>query len=428
MKRLCALLLAALLAAACLPLSALAAGYSDVAPDAWYAWSVNDARQRDLLKGTGNNRFSPDGTLTRAMMVTILWRLAGQPMVKTPIPFSDVDQVQWYSYAVAWANEHRVTEGVGNNLFGPDEPVTREQMAVLFYRWARGQGYDVTFPPNPAILAEEADIQTLTLVETETGSYTRVVPAGRSVSHWAEDAVVWAAEQDFLTRRRIPGIDPQGGSVFKFCVEDPATRAEVAVFLSRFCRTYLDGADTAAVRVTPWDGSVLSLAIPERWMGGYSASIAGYEGVPNAFSMIFWDLSNQEPRSSLGMLFTLTLWPVGKGSDNFGNLERLPDAVTGQSGRLCTVQTPQGKMDLYVIYPETEFEDGFKFSYYDEDNPKNYLKMQAQIDGILRSIRFREDVKILSLAPFFSAPLETKTTLPDWPNGSPVAMDLETVK
>ncbi|MBO5497205.1 MAG: hypothetical protein J5967_07350, partial [Oscillospiraceae bacterium] len=64
----------------------------------------------------------------------------------------------------------------------------------------------------------------------------------------------------------------------------------------------------------------------------------------------------------------------------------------------------------------------------DEDNPKNYLKMQAQIDGILRSIRFREDVKILSLAPFFSAPLETKTTLPDWPNGSPEAMDLETVK
>ena len=53
--------------------------------------------------------------------------------------------------------------------------------------------------------------------------------------------------------------------------------------------------------------------------------------------------------------------------------------------------------------------------------------MQAQIDGILRSIRFREDVKILSLAPFFSAPLETKTTLPDWPNGSPEAMDLETV-
>ena len=152
MKRLCALLLAALLAAACLPLSALAAGYSDVAPDAWYAWSVNDARQRDLLKGTGNNRFSPDGTLTRAMMVTILWRLAGQPMVKTPIPFSDVDQVQWYSYAVAWANEHRVTEGVGNNLFGPDEPVTREQMAVLFYRWARGQGYDVTFPPTPPSL------------------------------------------------------------------------------------------------------------------------------------------------------------------------------------------------------------------------------------------------------------------------------------
>lgn len=421
MKRALYLILAALLLAALLIPAARAVQtetFSDVDPAAWYAWCVNDARQRDLLKGTGNNRFSPDGTLTRAMMVTILWRMAGQPMYKTPIPYSDVNQVQWYSYAVGWANEHRVTNGVGNNLFGPDEPVTREQMAVLFYRWAKAQGYDVSFTHNEALVKEEAEVSYFRQ-DSENGYQGYYVNAGKAIHDWAVDAVEWAAERDFLTLREVRGV-ALWGSAWYLCAPDDATRAETAVFLSRFCRAYLDGGKEVTVSYL-WD--ILTLDLPETWQGAFRASTAGYDGVPDGRSVSLWDLSNVAPRSGSGRLFTLTLWPVGVDSSNFGSWETFGDAAHGKSGLLCTVEVPgQGKLSLYIDYPSAE--DG---ALYDPESPGNYKKMSDQIDGILRSIRFREDVKILSLAPFFSVPLETKTTLPDWPNGSPEAMDLETV-
>ena len=433
MKRFCSLLLAALMAAMVLSPGALAAGesgFSDVAPDAWHAYCVEDAYDRGLMNGTGGGMFTPDGDLTRAMLVTVLWRLSGCPAPETAPDYSDVPEGRWYSDAIAWASGFRVVEGYGNRVFGPMDPVTREQMAVIFHRWAQGQKYDTSFTPCEALLQEEANIKLFVWEDDDEGRHGSSVNAGKAVSDWAEDAVQWAAERDFLVRREVRGQDPYGGGAWYLCAPDTANRAEVAVFLSRFCRVYLDGGDTATVLLKPdvddrelggflWD--FLSMELPETWQGAYGMMTIGYDGVPNALGLSFQDLSNYRSRTSGGELFQLILWPVSVDSAWFGDLEELGDAAPGHSGRLCTIEAPMGRLALYVIYAADRFgeENPPAGRLYDPDNPKNYLKMQAQIDDILRSIRFREDVTVLSVAPYLSAPLTTKTTLPDWPNGAP---------
>ena len=95
----------------------------------------------------------------------------------------------------------------------------------------------------------------------------------------------------------------------------------------------------------------------------------------------------------------------------FGNWLKLGDFDYRKSGRICTVEVPgEGQLNLYVVYPETRAgDDGVEVAYYDKENPKNYVKMAEAIHDILRTIRFREDVKIISLADALSAPLSTKT-------------------
>ena len=111
------------------------------------------------------------------------------------------------------------------------------------------------------------------------------------------------------------------------------------------------------------------------------------------------------PRSGRGLLFELTLWPVGVDSSWFGSWETLGDFGYKKSGRICTVEVPgEGQLALYVDYPKAE--DGPR---YDPENPKNYEKMADAIHDVLRTIRFREDVKIISIADALSAPLSTKT-------------------
>ena len=413
MKRLCSLLLAVLMAGMVLPLGALAAvdtPFSDVDPEAWYAWCVNDAEERGLMNGTGEGTFTPDGDLTRAMLVTVLWRLTGCPAPQEPAPFDDIPAGTWYSDAVAWASGFQVAEGYGGGIFGPNDPVTREQMAVIFYRWAQGQEYDVSFTHCDALVQEEANIKLFVWVEDDEGQRGSSVNAEKAISDWAVDAVEWAAEHDFLVRREVRGLDPYGGGAWYLCAPDTATRAEVAVFLSRFCRVYVDGGDTATVLFCPdvdftelggcrWD--FMSMELPETWQGAYGLMTAGYDGVPDAVTLTFEDLSNYQSRTSGGQLFYLTLWPSGVDASWFGGWEKLGDASPGKSGRLCTIQAPMGRLDLYVTYAADRYseENPPLGRLYDPDNPKNYLKMQSRIEGILQTIRFDRGVTVLDTVP-----------------------------
>lgn len=176
--------------------------YTDVDQDKWYHEGVDYAIKNGLMEGVGSNLFAPDATTTRAMVVTILYRLDGEPAVTKDIPFADVPAGQWYSNAINWAAANGIVDGYGNGKFGPDDTITREQMAAILYRYASYKGYSVS------------DLANLT-------GYTDAA----SVSEWASTAMRWAVAEGLIEGTSATTLSPSGDS----------TRAQVATILMRFC-------------------------------------------------------------------------------------------------------------------------------------------------------------------------------------------------
>lgn len=176
--------------------------YTDVNTAAWYHEGVDYAIKNGLMEGVGSNLFAPDATTTRAMVVTILYRLDGEPAVTKDIPFADVPAGQWYSNAINWAAANGIVDGYGNGKFGPDDTITREQMAAILYHYASYKGYSVS------------DLANLT-------GYTDAA----SVSEWAATAMRWAVAEGLIEGTSATTLSPSGDS----------TRAQVATILMRFC-------------------------------------------------------------------------------------------------------------------------------------------------------------------------------------------------
>lgn len=176
--------------------------FTDVDQDKWYHEGVDYAIKNGLMEGVGSNLFAPDATTTRAMVVTILYRLDGEPAVMKDIPFADVPAGQWYSNAINWAAANGIVDGYGNGKFGPDDTITREQMAAILYRYASYKGYSVS------------DLANLT-------GYTDAA----SVSEWASTAMRWAVAEGLIEGTSATTLSPSGDS----------TRAQVATILMRFC-------------------------------------------------------------------------------------------------------------------------------------------------------------------------------------------------
>ena len=179
--------------------------FEDVGTDAWYSDAVAYVYRNGLMSGTSGSTFSPDAAITRAQLVTILWRMAGSPQVNGLMDFDDVSQDAYYAEAVRWAASEGIAGGYGNGLFGSDDPITREQMAAILYRFAQHMGYDVSIGEDTNIL-----------------SYTDAL----DVSGYAVAALQWACGAGII-RGTGDGstLTPQGG----------ATRAQAAVILTRFC-------------------------------------------------------------------------------------------------------------------------------------------------------------------------------------------------
>lgn len=154
------------------------------------------------MAGTSSTTFSPDATTTRGMIVTILYRLEGTPAVSSASGFTDVADGQYYTNAVAWAAANNIVGGYGNGLFGPNDTITREQMAAILYRYAQYKGYDVT-------------------ASTDLSGYSDAA----QVSSYALAALQWANAEGLVNGTSDTTLTP-GGS---------ATRAQVAVILMRFC-------------------------------------------------------------------------------------------------------------------------------------------------------------------------------------------------
>ena len=175
--------------------------FVDVTADDWFYSDVRFVYEKSLMNGTSANRFTPYGTATRAMMATVLWRMAGSPTTAKAVPYADVAEDAWYAEAVAWTTANGIFNGYGDGTFQPDTPVTREQLAAIFHRYAAFTGSDSNTRGD---LAPYAD--------------------GDSVSDWAVDSIRWAIGTGLLRGKGENRLDPTG----------EATRAEIAAILHRF--------------------------------------------------------------------------------------------------------------------------------------------------------------------------------------------------
>ena len=178
--------------------------FDDVAEDAWYADAVDFVSSRELFVGDENGNFNPTDTMTRAMMAMVMFRLEGEPEAGEGKSFADVEAGKWYSEAINWASAEGVMNGYGES-FGVNDPVTREQMAVLLYNYVQSQG-----------------------IEVKKGSASGFSDAGE-IHSWAADAMAWAVEEGIF----------QGDGQNKLNPTADATRADVATLMQRVVKLLL---------------------------------------------------------------------------------------------------------------------------------------------------------------------------------------------
>ena len=297
-----ALILAAIMLLALLPAAALAdGGFDDVAADAWYAADVQYAVDNGLMQGMGGGLFAPDNLTSRAQLVTVLYRLEGQPAV-TGKSFDDVSLDDYFYKPVEWAAANRIVGGYGDRRFGPHDTLTREQFAAVLFRYADFKGYDVSARGSIAGYVDYLEIH-----------------------DWADQAVRWAVATGLL-QGSADKLDPAGS----------ATRAQMAAILHRFCESNkepeeFDPEQAYADLLKAYEGVVSGKAAWDSDLGspeffnqipGYDAPAAGYA---------FRDLNNDGKEE-------LLIGPVDDGgSDEWyrGLLYALYTCENGRPVKLC---------------------------------------------------------------------------------------------
>ena len=176
--------------------------FPDVTEGDWFYDAVRYAYENGLMDGVGDGQFAPNATTTRAQLVTILYRLAGQPAVSGDLPFTDVEAGTWYTDAVAWAAANGIVNGVSETEFAPGKDITREQLATILFRYAEAKGYDVS---------ARADLSAYTDAD--------------QIQSYAAESVAWAVAEGLIQGFEDNTLRPAGN----------ATRAQIATILMRFC-------------------------------------------------------------------------------------------------------------------------------------------------------------------------------------------------
>ena len=176
--------------------------FTDVKEGDWFYEEVLYAYENGLMNGVGDNRFAPNSATTRGMLVTILYRLEGEPAVSGDLPFTDVEAGTWYTNAVGWAAQNGIVNGVGDDTFAPGNDLTREQLVTILYRYAESKGYDVSAS------ADLADY-----------------PDGEEIQAYAREAMAWAVAENIIRGMEDDTLKPAGN----------ASRAQIATILMRFC-------------------------------------------------------------------------------------------------------------------------------------------------------------------------------------------------
>ena len=179
--------------------------FTDISEKDWFYGDVMFVYENGLMLGTSKTLFSPHGTAMRGMMATILWRMEGSPVPKGKNSFTDVEAGKWYADAITWTTENGIFAGYGKDKFCPDDPITREQLAAIFYRYADYKGYDLTVK----------------------GDLDKFKDADK-ITDYAKTAMQWAVGSGLVKGKSCNLLDPQG----------TATRAEIAAMLHRFIEKY----------------------------------------------------------------------------------------------------------------------------------------------------------------------------------------------
>ena len=179
--------------------------FNDVKESDWFYEAIYYAHVNGLMNGVATDEFDPKGSMTRAMIVTILWRYEGSPETNGS-NFTDVKDGQWYSDAIAWANENGIVNGYGDGIFGVNDKITREQFAVILYRYAEYKGFDVS---------KTADLSGFSDAD--------------KISDWALTAVKWAVAEGLIKGRTAMSIAPDG----------TANRAEAATLFMRYIEDFI---------------------------------------------------------------------------------------------------------------------------------------------------------------------------------------------
>ncbi len=178
-----------------------AAAFGDVKAEDWFFDSVDYVVKNGLMNGVSATEFAPEDNLTRAMLVTILYRAEGKPAVNRSIPFADVTADSYYANAVIWAQQNGIVSGITENKFAPDEKITREQIAAIVYRYAKYKGYDVS----------------------KTADISAYADYGK-ISEYAIESMQYAVGNGLIKGKTATTLNPA----------DTATRAEIAAILQRF--------------------------------------------------------------------------------------------------------------------------------------------------------------------------------------------------
>ena len=179
--------------------------FTDISEKDWFYGDVMFVYENGLMLGTSKTLFSPHETAMRGMMATILWRMEGSPVPKGKNSFTDVEAGKWYADAITWTAENGIFAGYGKDKFGPDDPITREQLAAIFYRYADYKGYDLTVK----------------------GDLDKFKDADK-ITDYAKTAMQWAVGSGLVKGKSGNLLDPQG----------TATRAEIAAMLHHFIEKY----------------------------------------------------------------------------------------------------------------------------------------------------------------------------------------------
>ena len=184
--------------------------YSDVEDIDWFYDATRFVTEKNLMEGTSEAKFSPNVTMSRAMLVTVLYRLEGTPAVSGDIPFTDAKSGEWYSNAILWASQNNIVDGYINGAFGINDAITREQAVTILHRYAKMKRLDISMSADLSSFSDMDDI-----------------------SDWALDAMKWAVALGIVQGRTATTTVPQGTS----------TRAEVAMIFKRFIEDFLGELD-----------------------------------------------------------------------------------------------------------------------------------------------------------------------------------------